>query len=983
MPQQAQQARRAKPASPGVAGTGAASELPAAPAQASAPAMETKSKPKPHFRLAREAHARTHLTHLLQTSTLEDPSTSGRSERMDEQTGFRSITLDLTAPQPAGPESLYAAKVEITPVALLNVGNEIPFSRPSYFAKSSDGQVEKVGTSFAYEKITNLGENIVVYAQMNKCKLRVIHIKTGARALLSASEAEKVSPRPVLKCLSSEEHRDEQGRPDGWSLFALVGSAEDESASGPPALVMWRVPASWGEEECPFDTSGKLVSLENLHPSHSTRPAFWMSLRGSDVALTSSKDVTQAFSTGVGASGAVATEELCDFTSSADAVSWTRSGGILASMLSTKGGISITADHKNEDNAAEWVIPWPASLRKQQSNSISYARELCSNIHDSATKQTLRLPNAIVLGFNNNTIISIFNIGYCGQVDPIAEICLEANADHFNLVTVHEASSGPLLLVASSYRASLFCIPLLGPSGVDHRDIRKGIQWDAIWNRPLDPGTHLSLGRIREYALNEPCVSMSAAEVSTEPRFTRIFMVHPNGIQLADLPPFPKPSDALELNAQIAAAADGPKSDDDSEVEIVSVKRAGNVDQQAVGKAEEPAVEIPDGSKAVAPKEAEPIEKAAQPPVETSAKATEPTSANQAIDAIAIQEAINNALKASIAQYAIPAIETGLQTSLRTIDEAMQRVSLEWPEQIALAFGRQHVTNRLTSVVADTITQPAQRAAVETVRQVLAPHFDQMLEGLSRRLEQQVEQEMLQIRKDIVAEQSQALMNTTASMSEMAEEMRTMRVQLDSLQRANAELIRVVKEERQDFARAMNAFSEAAQIQKASVVRQQSTPSVAQSLQTTQTMPLSAEDAFLSVLSLNGIEVDTTPLLMLLADLKRQYSSPASALEGISQPVTLALLHRLATCLLNFAHSDGSADAQRKSIDAATVVPWLEACANKLDRHDFKIASHYNAASSRILGQLFEANSLLSRPGGKAPWFPEVLMRITQPLIRT
>ncbi|PWN90890.1 hypothetical protein FA10DRAFT_286562 [Acaromyces ingoldii] len=317
---------------------------------------------------------------------------------------------------------------------------------------------------------------------------------------------------------------------------------------------------------------------------------------------------------------------------------------------------------------------------------------------------------------------------------------------------------------------------------------------------------------------------------------------------------------------------------------------------------------------------------------------------------------------------------------------------------------RPDISNHLARSISQSILPTVQRTAMDVVTRALAPHFEDVMNSMVDRIERRIEGGMTSVRKDIVTEQSAALLQSEASLRDMARQMSELSAQLESVGRSNAKLERSladIKEEQKVLAlNAVKASQNPQNSTKSSsghhsgahhASQTTSTSSVTQEQpprpQVAQTEPLAnapappssspqdLEDVIVSALSSGSLDTDMSPLVSTLAQLESRFGSAHGVLwsvtpgkPSLSQPVLLALVHRIANSLK-------AGFVIRNNISTEQAVPWIEACLAVLDKQDPAIQKFVQHAAPAIAQALVEAHSRLASQGVSLWWSHERLVQ--------
>lgn len=196
--------------------------------------IESAPTPVPSLELAytidRKQHASYHLGGLHASAGFEDDISSGFSlEALSD--GTQQFSLDLAAPQPAGPSSIYPAKLEITAISLLTTA-----FAPSCHVNTETG-LSRV-TRWPCQRVSGMCGKIVMYV-MSKGRIRVIDQDSGDRVLARADS-------PIRSVFAGEY----KSKADSKHLFA----ATTEKGG----LYVWQLDEGFGKSEQDAPIVGQL-----------------------------------------------------------------------------------------------------------------------------------------------------------------------------------------------------------------------------------------------------------------------------------------------------------------------------------------------------------------------------------------------------------------------------------------------------------------------------------------------------------------------------------------------------------------------------------------------------------------------------------------------------------------------------------------------------------------------------------------------------
>ncbi|KAK0535099.1 kynurenine 3-monooxygenase, mitochondrial precursor [Tilletia horrida] len=151
-------------------------------------------------------------------------------------------------------------------------------------------------------------------------------------------------------------------------------------------------------------------------------------------------------------------------------------------------------------------------------------------------------------------------------------------------------------------------------------------------------------------------------------------------------------------------------------------------------------------------------------------------------------------LKQQIGQVVIPDVKASTRQAVQeymgsTLPEA---VLAALPHELHRLMLRPDLSAHLMRTIASGILPNVQRTAVDTVTRVLAPEFEEIFRGLEDKVLSAVESEMVNLRKDVVAEQGEAMVQTEGLVKEMSARMAELRSAVLGLNAANARMEKIL-----------------------------------------------------------------------------------------------------------------------------------------------------------------------------------------------
>jgi hypothetical protein len=378
----------------------------------------------------------------------------------------------------------------------------------------------------------------------------------------------------------------------------------------------------------------------------------------------------------------------------------------------------------------------------------------------------------------------------------------------------------------------------------------------------------------------------------------------------------------------------------------------------------------------------------------------------------------------------LPQLGPAINESVR---QHMSVVTQTLPAELQRQLASPAVSAQLAASLGQALFPGLQRLGIDTVTRALVPQLEQLTVRLASGLESALASEMTGVRKEIVAQQSEALLQAEDSLREMAQRMEAMQAHLEKLLQDNERLQHVIAElkvQRMEVAAAHLASQHQPQQSQPPPQQQQqpqpqhqqyyqpppvhqyatappqqqqlpphyastpmhqpsqpmqppqqssyeSRPSVSYtsaapaSEQRTQARgstpaPHEVEDILIAALSSPSIETDMSPVsraLSRLGSADRVLYGPGGT-ETCSQPVVLALLHRLATSL-------GTPTAPLPE----QCVPWIATLARILRPDNPAIAAYYRVCHGAIANALQAIGRAQS-----STWWGRELLRIQESL---
>ena len=923
------------------------------------------------------------------------------STEKDDTEGLEAGKIDLDTAVPLGSAydrgkeaRLHLAKLEVTPIALLNFVSTIPFA---YVGRThqEDQAAEGLLQERHLKRIANIGSEILLYPQKGG-KIRIIHIKTGARDLLAPTIPwDPPSTGVICEGLWTTPVKEAAGRTTTKYYVCAAFATRTHRR-----LVGWYVPLSWG-----LDSS---VSTS----SNSWSPAVAVSESAFDDVVFTVDEV-----------------ERIEFAhSEAVAIFPNAAGGEVLHRLGVGKNLQRVAQDEEVKEAQRKLRtrlgfeksvkekPWELGLEgeSQPYNRLSSYATLPLFADGSQTPR-----DAILAGYDGNTSLELYLPEWKDGLEQMPPTYSKLQQLQFVTHNATEQQQGynllhfdertQILLVANSQRASLMVF---------------GISLDL--GRPT-----LRMTPLKEYPLPEPCLSFSVEGYTTHgAKGYRVFVLHPGGVFLVWIPvpsfdkTFALPSSPAPVNVPTPEATAAPAAA--STLPPAAAPVAAAQSPKSSRAAQQSSIKTETGAAKALP-ETPPQTRAMCSSAAPSAPFTNGHGSSKAAVSAAMAPTLDaDQLAAEVSRRTTEAVQQQLGALSASINQA---VASAVPGEIMRLLDNPSSLRRLEGVVSESMVGPAQRGAFDAATTVVAPLITDLMQRIGSDVAQLVTNELLQVRKDVVAEQSTALKQTQIKIEDMNRDMRSMRNEIAKMHRSNTEISEKLEASQQqtatilrDVVKSLGALQTThvpqpppehqplpppQQPQRQPSYHQPSPPPapfapqpLAQQphvpVQALVLPPLNMEDALLSVLSDPLIEQDPRPLRELLQDVSRrspegfQLNAALATLQPVSQPVLLALLHRLVTVVYAISQRVLASGGQVNGggvgnfeVDLQVAIPMVEAAAIMLQPHDPKISSHFQAIQQRLATQIIDANFALAVPGGPAPWWDRrTLVHRIEPIFR-
>ncbi|KAE8268570.1 hypothetical protein A4X09_0g3773 [Tilletia walkeri] len=155
---------------------------------------------------------------------------------------------------------------------------------------------------------------------------------------------------------------------------------------------------------------------------------------------------------------------------------------------------------------------------------------------------------------------------------------------------------------------------------------------------------------------------------------------------------------------------------------------------------------------------------------------------------------IMSLLKQQVGQVLLPEVKSSTRQAVQeymgnTLPEA---VLAALPHELHRFLLRPDLSAHLIRTITTGILPDVRRTAVDTVTKVLAPEFEDVFRGVESRLLGALESEMVNLRKEVVAEQGDALVQTEGLVKDMSARMAELRSAVLGLNAANARMEKVL-----------------------------------------------------------------------------------------------------------------------------------------------------------------------------------------------
>jgi hypothetical protein len=355
---------------------------------------------------------------------------------------------------------------------------------------------------------------------------------------------------------------------------------------------------------------------------------------------------------------------------------------------------------------------------------------------------------------------------------------------------------------------------------------------------------------LRECALPEPYTSFALDNTAADRHSIRLIATHLGGIHAVLLPKEALVQSVTELTqkAVVRDKEDGKEEDGgeikEATVEVEALASHGNADITAPLAEKIPS---PRSVPLATAEEVAPVQRAVTPPPPTvpameerkakastpkkknaHKKAEKPMVENIASHSVASSNAVQVSKDANISTEEIKVLFATLESRLMAqiqsrspsdgssnvdtaqaladqlaprigtmIDEVLgahlkvavdSAVSRSLGDELHNALLRPDLSNHLTRSITSSILPPVHKTAMDVVSRVLAPHFETIMSEMADGIEAKISSGLTGIRKDIIMEQSKALLETEANLREVTTQMAAMSRSVGMLMAQNKKL---------------------------------------------------------------------------------------------------------------------------------------------------------------------------------------------------
>lgn len=933
----------------------------------------------------RQLHASRQLASLRASNSFDDESTSGLTI---EKNG--KAVLNLLSQQPAGESSLYPAKLELTAISLLKGPKS-----PTYFLQQSASHF--IQSRWPQQSILAGANDIVCYLT-GKSKVRIIDERTGERAMI-------VSDDPIKSLFLNNLTAYERAE---FKVGIVTGRS----------IRIWALTPDFGRDEGGVKLIAHLEADEGQQFIHalfsndtkSSKNSIVAIQSNGEVAVFNSKDLPPSNQGKAKFNKVQKIQVGKTFTDAKPLVGFAQSydGTLLASTYSSGDSTKPLAIHLQAlpDTSRSVTINLPALPEHLPLLDVSF----------TALASDGESTRSLIVGFNYNTIMAFVDL----VTGEYAQIYHFDGKNHNQYNLAYWSHSKATLFVFNSLRSSLFTLkPFNKPAPLEridlydedvakHFNVELGqlvgdgpktidrIQRNSnIWTfDDLQPA-------LKECAMPETWMSF-ALDDRYEWEGIRLAALHSGGIQTLILPHEAVKQTALQDDTDFDHGVSSVNDTVKEQIKTEAETPPTNIRSSATpafdvastpGKAHGEAFDHKQMDETISNLRKNILSTASAEAARSAAEQATSTSSN-------IQSQIDTGkidvgqLSQSIVERVVPAIVVQVRSAVEAdLQVALSQVlDKSLPNELQNVFLRPDTNAYLTKTITNSIIPTVQKTAMDVVTRAMAPHFEEVISDLTSRVEGKIDQGMISVRKDIVVEQSKALLESEAAMRDLTRQVGQLTSMMEGLGRQNAKLERALNDVREEQkVLSLNSIrpptssgthqarssvstlnpmspnrSTASGIngQIGNVLGSAPTPSsFTSSLNQSNPVPQQdVEDTLLSALSNQSSDHNLTALQTALTNLETRFGSAYAAIrspEGnlrISQAVNLAMIHRLIKII------DSNSIPEK-------IIPWIEACCSICDRSDVHIARVFEGIRREMLDTLFQAHHQLFTLTNRTPWW--------------
>lgn len=921
----------------------------------------------------RQLHALRQLASLRAWNGFDEDSTSGLTF---EKNG--KVVLNLLSQQPAGKSSLYPAKLEMTAISLLKGPKS-----PSYYTQQSTNQ--SIKSRWTQQSIVAGANDIVCYLT-GKSKVRIIDEKTGERAMI-------VSDEPIKSLFINEATAYERTE-------LKVGVITDTS------IRIWALTADFGQDERGVKLIAMLEADEGQHFGHATFSRATGLIEESIVAIQSNGQISVYSLRDMQPSN----QGKARYHNHQNALVGKPSTNVkhLVGFTQTYDGTLLASIYSTGDSVRPLEVYLQAYPDTSQCVSITLPTLpddiALLDVSFTALASDGESTRSLIVGFNCNTVLAFVDLA----TGEYRRIYLFDGASHKQYNLTYWSHSKATLFIFNSLRSSLFTLkPFNKPTPLDRIDLDGG---NVAKRLNVEVGQAVGDGQktidrikrkvsniwtfddlqpaLKECAMPETWMSF-AVDDRYEWEGVRLAALYSGGIQT-----FVLPNEAVK---QIALD-DRPSLDQVDSLKNSAVESRIKSENDSADDLRDAQGNRANHDKGFDHKQMDRMTANVRKDIPSTASvenarslADQGLSRNSNIPSGFDASGVDIAhLSQSIVEQIVPAIALQMKNVLESdIQEIFSRtVKQSLSNEIQNVFFRPDTSAHLTKTITSSIIPTVQKTAMDVVTRAMAPHFEEVISDLTTKVEGKIEQGMITIRKDIVVEQSKALLESEAAIRDLTRQVGQLTSMMEGLGRQNAKLERALNDVRDEqkvlSLNSIRAPSSSVGIhqarssitplnplspnrslgsgvngQIANISGSASTPSAYHSNQTRQQ---DVEDTLLTALSTQSNDNDSTALQNALFSLESQFGSAYASIrspEGssrISQAVNLAMIHRLIKILPSNPIPE-------------KIIPWIEVCSSIFDRSDVHISRVFEGIRREMLDGLLQAHHQLFSLTNRTPWW--------------